>query len=242
MGSDGFYLELYQSQPEDPEICKLVSKWISLTNKEKLTAQEEKFSQNNMVTSQGFHKRSGDRWLLLVPEESQQRVLFDFHDVDLAGHPGVDETARAFHEHFYWVGMHEQVKNYVRSCRICNACKPFRPVQPIPQRPRQPKTPWDMVSVDLMGPYPRSSRGKKFLFVVTDLCSRWVEAFPLGNSAASKLVKVLEAEVFQRFGYPRVILSDNGPPIYQQTMARCLCKVGMRSLDNSNLPSLVESH
>lgn len=211
LGSDNFYVELYQSQQEDEEISKLASKWTSLANKVSLTDQEETFRQNNLVTTKGFHRRSGDRWLLWIPEASQQRVLFEYHDVDLAGHPGADETLRAIQEHFYWVGMREQVKDYVRSCRICNACKPFRNTHPVPQRPRQPKTPWDMVAVDLMGPYPRSSRGRKFLFVVTDLCSRWVEAFPLGSSTTVKLVKVLETEVFQRFGYPRVLLSDNGP-------------------------------
>lgn len=107
--------------------------------------------------------------------------------------------------------MRKKINDYVRACVLCNVCKPYRPTQPAVQRSRQPRTPWDTVSVDLMGPYPRSTRGRRFLFVVTDLCSRWVEAFPIGNSTASKLIRILEAEVFQRFGYPRPLLSDNGP-------------------------------
>lgn len=62
-----------------------------------------------------------------------------------------------------------------------------------------------------MGPYPRSGRGKRFILVITDLFSRWVEAFPLGSSEAPIITKILEQEVFTRWGYTRAILSDNGP-------------------------------
>ena len=63
----------------------------------------------------------------------------------------------------------------------------------------------------LMGPYPRTSRGKRFVLVVTDLFSRWVEAFPLGTSTTNTITKVLEDEVFSRWGYSSEIISDNGP-------------------------------
>lgn len=65
--------------------------------------------------------------------------------------------------------------------------------------------------MDLMGPYPRTSLGHSYILVVTDLFTRWVEAFPLRISNAPRIIKILEEEVFSRFGYPRRILSDNGP-------------------------------
>lgn len=140
--------------------------------------------------------------MLMIPEKSQQRVQYEYHDVDLAGHPGAEETVRAIQEDFFWDGMRQHIKEYVRACILCNTCKPYRPTQPVIQRPRQH---------DLKCSYLRSIRGRRFFFVVTDLYSRWVEAFPIGNSTAPKLIKILEAEVFQRFGYPRALLSDNGP-------------------------------
>ncbi|XP_063218588.1 uncharacterized protein LOC134528851 [Bacillus rossius redtenbacheri] len=35
--------------------------------------------------------------------------------------------------------------------------------------------------VDIMGPYPRTSRGRRFIVVVTDVFTRWVEAFAVPN-------------------------------------------------------------
>ncbi|XP_015608279.1 uncharacterized protein K02A2.6-like [Cephus cinctus] len=67
-----------------------------------------------------------------------------------------------------------------------------------------------------MGPYPRTSHGKRFLLVVIDLFTRWVEAFLLGNSEAPTLICTLEKEVFSRWGYPQHLLSDNGPQFTSQ--------------------------
>ena len=46
--------------------------------------------------------------------------------------------------------------------------------------------------------------------MITDLFSRWVEAFPIASSKTSVLIATLEREIFPRWGYPRQILSDNG--------------------------------
>ena len=42
--------------------------------------------------------------------------------------------------------------------------------------------PWETVAIDFMGPYPRTARGKRFILVVIDTMSRWVEAFGVSNS------------------------------------------------------------
>ncbi|CAB0041647.1 unnamed protein product [Trichogramma brassicae] len=62
-----------------------------------------------------------------------------------------------------------------------------------------------------MGPYPTTSRRKRFILVVTDLFSRWVEAFAMTSSETTKVIQLMENEVFVRWGYPKSILSDNGP-------------------------------
>lgn len=62
-----------------------------------------------------------------------------------------------------------------------------------------------------MGPYPLSARGSRFILVVTDLFTRWLEAFPIRNSNASNIISISEDEVFLKFGYPNKILSADGP-------------------------------
>ena len=141
--------------------------------------------------------------------------MYEYHDADTAGHPGAEDTLRAIREHHHWPMMHLCVQHlyvpeYVKLCHLCASMKSSAATQ-ANLRPHQPREPWDTIAVDLMGPYPMTGRRKRFILVVTDLFSRWIEAFPLSFSEASVLTKKLEEEVFFRWGYPRVIISDNGP-------------------------------
>ena len=122
----------------------------------------------------------------MVPKEMVPRVLFEYHDTKLSRHPGMDETLRRVQENFYWDTMRIDVRDRVRSCRLCACCKPRRRRYKTHQRPRLPQYSWETIAVDLIGPYPRTRNGKENLLVVTDLFSRWVEAFPLDSATAGK--------------------------------------------------------
>ena len=86
---------------------------------------------------------------------------------------------------------------------------------PACQVPRPSATPLDAHCLGhcRRGPHghrPRTNKGHCYVLVVTDLFSRWVEAFPWRTSTAAVITKVMKEEVFSRWGYPRRILSDNG--------------------------------
>ncbi|XP_063218321.1 uncharacterized protein LOC134528536 [Bacillus rossius redtenbacheri] len=61
-----------------------------------------------------------------------------------------------------------------------------------------------------MGPYPRSPRGKRFLLVVTDMFTRWTEAYPCSNARANTIIHLMTHEFLPRWGYPQSVLTDNG--------------------------------
>ncbi|KAJ3666061.1 hypothetical protein Zmor_001516 [Zophobas morio] len=61
-----------------------------------------------------------------------------------------------------------------------------------------------------MGPYHETPAGNRYLLVVTDIFSKWVEAFPLPRATAKASVRLMEEEVFCRWGYPKSVISDNG--------------------------------
>jgi hypothetical protein len=43
-----------------------------------------------------------------------------------------------------------------------------------------------------MGPYPETPAGYKYIFVVTDQFSRWVEAFPTTATTTSEAIRIME--------------------------------------------------
>lgn len=107
--------------------------------------------------------------------------------------------------------MNRDIKRYVIQCHLCLCTKPLHGQPTVGQRPRSARIARETLAVDLMGPYPLTPKGRRYILVITDLLTKWVEAFPLRNSDALTITKTLEDEVFSRYGYPRRILSDNGP-------------------------------
>ncbi|GJS61474.1 reverse transcriptase domain-containing protein [Tanacetum coccineum] len=65
---------------------------------------------------------------------------------------------------------------------------------------------FDVWGIDFMGPFP-SSHGNKYILVVVDYLSKWVEAKALPTNDARVVVKFLKS-LFARFGTPRAIISD----------------------------------
>ena len=73
-----------------------------------------------------------------------------------------------------------------------------------------PKHPFETVAVDYMGPYENDSRGRQYILVITDVIKKWTEAFATKNSKANQTLSHME-EVFSRFGYTRVVITDKIP-------------------------------
>ena len=70
--------------------------------------------------------------------------------------------------------------------------------------------PMERLALDVMGPLPLSSRGNKYLLVVTDYFTKWPEAFPLPNQEIGTVAEVLVNEVVCLFGVPLELHSDQG--------------------------------
>ena len=56
----------------------------------------------------------------------------------------------------------------------------------------------------------RTSKGFEYILVLQDLFTRWVEATPVRKANGKTVVGELNRNIFLRFGYPEVFLSDNG--------------------------------
>ena len=67
------------------------------------------------------------------------------------------------------------------------------------------------------------SKNKKYLFVVVDSLSKWVEAFPTENQTAEACAEKLYKHVISRFGVPKYFYSDRGAQFLSKIL-NCLCK------------------
>nr|GEV78273.1 reverse transcriptase domain-containing protein [Tanacetum cinerariifolium] len=79
--------------------------------------------------------------------------------------------------------------------------------------------------IDFMGPFP-SSRGNRYILVVVDYLSKWVEAKALPTNDARVVVKFLKS-LFPRFRTLRAIISDRGTHFVNDKFAKVTSKYGV---------------
>ena len=164
-----------------------------------------------------------DNWKLVVPKDCRRTLLHQYHDDPRAGHLGRYKVYWRLRERYIWPKMHIDVGRYVRSCQVCAQQKPEQraPAGLMGNR-AAPTRPWQTLSLDFVGPLPRSKRGNTSILVVSDYFSKYVLLFALRAATARSLSKLLEEQIFLVYGVPQSIICDNGVQMRSKEF-RALC-------------------
>ena len=155
-----------------------------------------------------FDPQYGEQKLILLPPNLWNEAARRAHE-EIA-HMGVSATVERLRKHFFFPGMFRVVTEVNKSCLVCQR----RENKPADQRhtlfSHMDGYPFRKLSVDFVGPLPRSRRGNEYLFTVRDVFTRWLEAFPVKRATAEVAVNLLIKEIFSRFGLCESIHSDRG--------------------------------
>ena len=163
-------------------------------------------------------------WKLVIPKDKRREILRKHHDDVTSGHVGICKTYWKLCVRYYWPGMKRDVTKYIAGCRVCGEQKPeqkapagFMGLRPIATQP------WQTISLDFVGPLPRSSSGYTHILVIVDSFTKYVVLFPLRSALAKLLVKHVEEGIFLLYGVPQTIICDNGVQMRSNEF-RNLCK------------------
>ncbi|GJY18386.1 reverse transcriptase domain-containing protein, partial [Tanacetum coccineum] len=125
------------------------------------------------------------------------KILAHCHSGPIGGHHSASVTAKKVYEsEFYCPIVFKDANEYVRRCDACQISGNISSRNEMPQNNIWVCEVFDVWGLDFMGPFPQS-RGNKYILVVVDYVSKWVEAQALPMNDARVVVKFLR-QLFAR--------------------------------------------
>ena len=90
-------------------------------------------------------------------------------------------------------------------------------------------SPWPFAQwgLDIVGPFPKAARNKRYLLVGMDYFTKWVEPEPLANIRDVDVKRFVWRNIVTRFGVPRTLISDNKLQFDSRTFRRYCFELGI---------------
>lgn len=150
-------------------------------------------------------------WKEVVYQEERDNIIKANHSEPTCAHFGVFKTYKRLSLRYYWPGMYRDTVAFCAECDVCLAYKaPTHSTLGFMGKAKECSRPFQMISVDLVGPLPTSRKQNSYLFVVCCCFSKYCLLFPLRRATAAAVTKCLEDGVFLVHGVPQYVVLDNG--------------------------------
>ena len=122
-------------------------------------------------------------------DELRTAIISGAHDSLVTSHPGRELTYKILARDYFWPGMTNSIRRYVRNCDACGRSKSWREgtqglLKPLPI----PTRIWKEISMDFVEGLPESE-GMTSLMVITDRLSKGAIFVPLPDTKTETVVR-----------------------------------------------------
>ena len=168
---------------------------------------------------------------ICIPKSLQKRCV-DFYHNSLM-HPGTSRTEASIRQHFHWAGLSQMVKRHCETCHKCQVTKNIKPkIGKLPAKQAE-ATPWDVLCVDLIGPYTIERKGKADLklhaLTMIDPATGWFEIIQIRNKGAMEIANQVELKWLCRYPWPTQIIVDRGREFMGEFLRMCHNDYGIKT-------------
>ena len=113
---------------------------------------------------------------------------------------------------------------YVRTCPICNKNKKAKTKPKAGLRNFRAGAPMEHVHMDILGPFPPSQLGNRYILLMIDQFMKWVEIHAIPEQTAEQTARIAVNQFFMHFGAPLQIHTVQGKNFDGQVM-KALCSL-----------------
>ena len=100
--------------------------------------------------------------------------------------------------------MDIDTKNWWKTCQVCLTRKNTGKTAKVLLKPiKSPSAPMELTAMDILGPFPETANGNKYILVFCEYVTRWPEAFAIPNQTAETVAQTFVEQIVFRFGVPR---------------------------------------
>ncbi|KAG7594095.1 Ribonuclease H-like superfamily [Arabidopsis thaliana x Arabidopsis arenosa] len=161
--------------------------------------------------------------MICIFGQQVRTVIKEIHEGVCGNHSGGRSLAFKVKRYgYFWPTLIADCEEYARKCEQCQKHAPsiHQPTELLSSvSSPYPFMKWSM---DIIGPLHVSTQGVKFVLVLTDYFSKWVEAAAYANVTQVQVRKFIWQDIICRHGLPYEIVTDNGPQfISRQFEAFC---------------------
>ncbi|RDX78974.1 hypothetical protein CR513_40669, partial [Mucuna pruriens] len=171
--------------------------------------------------------------LKCLNKDEAEYVMREIHEGICGTHIGgralASKIARAG---YYWPTLKGDCMDFIKKCDKCQRfAKGYRAPPEVLHSMALP-WPFSRWGVDILGPFPLAPGQIKFLVVVVDYFTKWIEAEP---------VAVTSAERIKRFGLPAIIVSNNDTQFASKVTVEFCHGLGIKQVEHPQTNSQAEA-
>jgi hypothetical protein len=188
-----------QVSGEGPEVKYYWARWEQLKKKEGLWWYQ-------------WHDPTGKiSEKVLIPHEGREEILQEHHNNRIAGHFGATKTYHRLRKSPYiWPKMKQEAQEWCRLCDLCARTKPPLRKMKAPMGGIRAGITMERIAIDVLGPLPETEDKNKYIIVMGDYFTKWIEAYAVPDHTAETVALYLVTDLISRFGIPGTIHTDQG--------------------------------
>ncbi|KAL4636018.1 hypothetical protein GN956_G13188 [Arapaima gigas] len=135
---------------------------------------------------------------VVIDAEHKRQIFLECHFSDVGHHLGQKKTVNRIQSKYYWLGIVKDVVDWIKVCETCQHTERNKSMSRT-VRPMKVESSWEVLSIEVFGPFPETKEGNTNVVIITDYLSKWVEASAVRKRDSLSVARCISTAIY-RFG------------------------------------------